>query len=93
MNQELRQFLILLVTVLLIGTLTVYLNLTRVFLPPEYFVTAPKRQAGIEGPLFTGYRDEGYLYDYQPGPPVPPEIPSDHFQIAMDADVGPYTPF
>ena len=51
---------------------------------PEYYAPAPKSQSGAEGPLYTAYTDEGYTYEYQPGVPVPPEIP-DIQQIIQDS--------
>jgi len=60
-----------------------YLKLSRV---PEYYAPAPKGQPGAAGPLFTAYTDEGYTYEFQPGVPVPPEIPSIQ-QITMDAEI------
>ena len=60
-----------------------YLQLTRPILVPEYYVPAPKGKTGYEGPLYTAYTHEGFAYEYQPGPPVPPEIP-DIGQIVQD---------
>lgn len=68
-----------------------YLKLSRP--DPEYYVTAPKGQKASEGPLYTAYTDEGYSYEFQPGPPVPPEIPDDRIQIAKDAEVEGIVPY